>query len=308
MENKWLQVMSDLKHKHNSILNLLENKKIAYVDIPMHFNIGDLLIYLGTEKFIENNRLDVIYRCGLKANFKKMKEADVIMLHGGGNFGDLYPAHQSFREEIIKKFTDKIIICLPQSIHFDSKEELEKSADVFNKHQNYHFFVRDLESLEIAKKFTNNAMLMPDMAHSLHPLIDKLETYKEIETGRIRLLNMQRKDKESSSDFQGLSICKRSFDWDDIIDPSNYYLGRIIEKVNFLFPDRTVSIWNRISSNCLFNATNYFLSHDIVYSDRLHGIILSTLLGRKIKLYDNSYGKNTKYYSCWLEDYPFILK
>ena len=41
-----------------------------------------------------------------------------ILLHGGGNFGDLWPIYQRFREHVIAAFPDHRIVQLPQTVHF----------------------------------------------------------------------------------------------------------------------------------------------------------------------------------------------
>lgn len=40
-----------------------------------------------------------------------------------------------------------------------------------------------------------------------------------------------------------------------------------------------------------------------VYSTRLHGAILSILLGKPLVFFDNSYGKNSSFYDTWLRDF-----
>ena len=45
-----------------------------------------------------------------------------IFIHGGGNFGDLWAAHQEFRERVLERFPDRQIIQFPQSIHYNSQE------------------------------------------------------------------------------------------------------------------------------------------------------------------------------------------
>ncbi|EOI7707215.1 polysaccharide pyruvyl transferase family protein [Providencia vermicola] len=297
--------MTKLKNMHNEIADMVEGKKIGYIDIPMHFNIGDLLIYLGTEEFFKKKNLNIVYRSSLNFNLKKLDKVDVIMFHGGGNFGDLYEIHQSLRESIIKKFPNKKIICLPQSIHFNSIQSQKKSATLFMQHPDFHFYVRDKESFKIAQEFSPNAKLMPDMAHSLHPLVDISEVNKCDNISRI--LNLRRNDIESVDSNFHRDINKRPFDWDNIISPSNRLIGQAIIYLNKFAPHKSILYWKKMSETLLFESTNYFYIHDAIYSDRLHGIILSTLLGKKIKLYDNSYGKNQRYFSCWLNDYPFLL-
>jgi len=198
-ENKWLEIMDSAKSQHNLIASLINGKSIAYIDIPIHFNVGDLLIYLGTEEFFKEHDINVIYRSGCEnLDFKKIKEADVIVLHGGGNFGDLYKVHQNLRENIISKFPTKRIICLPQTIFFEDISNEEASAKLFSKHKDFHFITRDERSYEISKKFTNNYHLLPDMAHSLHPMIEKEELCDELPQQR-RILNLIRKDIESQN-------------------------------------------------------------------------------------------------------------
>lgn len=42
----------------------------------------------------------------------------VILLHGGGNFGDIYGSSQKFRKDVIELYPDNKIIILPQTIYF----------------------------------------------------------------------------------------------------------------------------------------------------------------------------------------------
>ena len=49
-----------------------------------------------------------------------------IFIHGGGNFGDLWPEHQQFREMILQRYPDRPVIQLPQSIHFQDKANIAK--------------------------------------------------------------------------------------------------------------------------------------------------------------------------------------
>jgi exopolysaccharide biosynthesis predicted pyruvyltransferase EpsI len=42
---------------------------------------------------------------------------DPILLHGGGNFGDVWPGFQRFREQVIRESPNRRIIQLPQTIH-----------------------------------------------------------------------------------------------------------------------------------------------------------------------------------------------
>jgi len=305
-QTSWLECMDSLKEKHKDIAKLIGNQKTAYIDIPTHFNVGDLLIYKGTDKFFSDYNINIVYEAGtLAIDFKKLEEADVILFHGGGNFGDLYPLHQKLREKVIKDFSHKRIICLPQSIHYDSQDALIKSSVLFKSHPDFHFFVRDDKSFEIANQFSNNVYKMPDMAHSLHPLVDQLE----VGPSNIvppKILNLIRVDKESNGGNKSLN--KVGFDWVNIITPTDYFIQTMyfkMIKLKYLRP-RAHKMWSKLSDAIIFRSIQYFSSHTLVHTDRLHGLILSCLLGKEIFLKDNSYGKNTNYYKAWLFEYPYI--
>ncbi len=48
-----------------------------------------------------------------------------------------------------------------------------------------------------------------------------------------------------------------------------------------------------------------FISNfDLVVSTRLHGHILSLLMGVPTIMIDNNYGKNSRFYNTWLQNIP----
>ncbi|MEH8175718.1 polysaccharide pyruvyl transferase family protein [Aeromonas veronii] len=305
---QWLATMQTLSDMHKDIAVLLSGKRIAYIDIPLHYNVGDLLIYLGTESFFNKNNLNVVYRSEVnKTSLSALKNVDAIVFHGGGNFGDLYTIHQKLREEILSKYSEKLIVCLPQTIHFDSEERLTASADIFSKHPNFHFFVRDVKSLELAKRFTDKVKLLPDMAHSLHPLVDVTEVGPTNATPH-KILSLVRRDIESVSNATGRNIYKRSFDWDDLITLNEIAILRAYQILRKVKPELAIKLWHKNTKDVVFKSCQFFQQHDVVYTDRLHGLILASLLGKPIMMYDNSYGKNFSYYDCWLKENPFITK
>lgn len=307
---QWLETMQTLNDKHNEIADLLYGKKIAFIDIPSYYNVGDLLIYLGTIEFFNKNNLNVVYRSDAKkASTKMLNLVDAIVLQGGGNFGDLYDqgGHQQLRERIAQQYPNKLVICLPQTIHFDSEDRLAASAAIFAKHPNFHFFVRDVKSLELAKRFTDKAKLMPDMAHSLHPLVDVTEVGPTNAMPQ-KILSLVRRDIESVRNATGRNIHKRGFDWDDLITLNEIAILRVYQILRMVKPELAIKLWHKNTKDIVFKSYQFFQQHDVVYTDRLHGLILASLLGKPIMMYDNSYGKNFSYYDCWLKNNPFITK
>ncbi|MGS0725214.1 polysaccharide pyruvyl transferase family protein [Shewanella sp. 0m-11] len=302
----WKHNLDQLKEQHSEIAKLLVGKKVAFIDIPLYYNVGDILIYLGTEEFIKNHSINIVHRAFQKnIDHNKLKDVDTILFQGGGNFGDLYLKHQKLRELIIKNYPNKQIVMLPETIYFKSEEAQERSAKIFRTHKDLTLYVRDNRSFEIAKSFTNNVELMPDMAHSLHPLVDIKEVVRTEAPVR-RILNLRRKDVES--DGGAGSLTKQEFDWINMLTLSDHLLLKYFKKMQKMpiLKYKLAKNWRIQSDALLFTSSNYFLQHELVHTDRLHGLILSVLLGRRVIMLDNSYGKNTAYYNQWLSNNPLI--
>ncbi|VEB76568.1 General stress protein 30 [Providencia rustigianii] len=306
-KEKLIDNLTKLKNMHSEIAELIKNDSVSYIDIPLHYNIGDQLIYLGTEQFIREFNIKVIHRAFFSnINNKKIEESDTILFHGGGNIGDLYPRHQKLRERLISKYKNKKIVILPQSIHFENIENRIKCEEIFSSHPNLHIFVRDKKSFEIASSFSKNVRLMPDMAHSLHPLIYAKEV-TDLDC-RKKILNLRRRDKETLATAP--LPHKKEFDWDDMIGINDLFILKLFSLLQLtpFLKNKINNYWLKNSSNLCFRAEQYFNSFDEVHTDRLHGFILSLLLGKKIVIYDNAYGKNSNYFDAWVEENELLEK
>ncbi|MCP5368405.1 MAG: polysaccharide pyruvyl transferase family protein, partial [Hyphomicrobiales bacterium] len=148
-------------------------RPVAYLDYPVHRNLGDLLIYLGTCAWLDTSRRTVA-GCWNKDNFPGLPLAKdtVVLLHGGGNFGDIYPAHQRFRESVVAAYPGHRVVILPQSIQFQDAASQAASAAVLNGHGDLHLLVRDRTSLAVARSafIGTTSTLVPDMASFLYPI------------------------------------------------------------------------------------------------------------------------------------------
>jgi pyruvyl transferase EpsO len=301
--------LSTLKLQLKSILNLFDPKsQVFYIDYPVHGNIGDLLINLGTEQFFLDNQIPIQRRYSALnmrslANLK-IDEGATFLCHGGGNFGDLYPMHQNFREWWVDKFPRARIIFLPQSLHYSSPEAQQKSLEKIARHSNCHIFVRDRESLAAlhSARVTQSSM-MPDMAHQLWETI----TVDPLLEQRGRKMYFLRRDKEATSPPAELveAFTHRSVDWSDIIStPHRVFAASVhysLRAGGWVLPaSLNVSLWYAARDKMIHDAVNYFSKHDRVYTNRLHAMLLGLLLGRDVGAFDNSYGKLSRYINTWL--------
>ena len=141
---------------------------VDYVDLPMHGNVGDLLIMAGTLAFFDSHAIRprcmaTYFNYGTRA----CPPGGTIAFHGGGNFGDIYGPFQAFRGRIIAGRRDCRIVILPQYIHFASADRLDACIALCRQHTDLHICVRDRESETLAKAMTDHVYLLPDMAHQL---------------------------------------------------------------------------------------------------------------------------------------------
>ena len=69
------QLLIDLKNKLNPIVELIKDKNdVFYFDYPLHLNVGDLLIYHGTEQFFKDHHINVtLKRCEYDLDLEEVK-------------------------------------------------------------------------------------------------------------------------------------------------------------------------------------------------------------------------------------------
>lgn len=306
------EVMDSLVSQHSILLGLIGSRNINYIDLPFHGNVGDLLIMLGTVAFFEKHKLPVI-RKGMYFNFSSsfVQKGEAVLLHGGGNFGDIYGPFQAFRERIISDLPDNRIIILPQTMHFSNDENYRKCCELFSKHKDLHICVRDQRSYDLAKHMTPHVYLLPDMAHQLWPISRDNTVFR-----KKPLLILKRRDSEAvESPLSGKSPSDL-FDWDDLIGKLWIYtLSNFMERgmyhankwgVNYPFMNMESNWWIWQSKRFVKRATELFGSYSAVESDRLHAHILSCLMSIPNKIHDNSYGKNSNYIAQWTKDSPLV--
>ncbi|WP_209122917.1 polysaccharide pyruvyl transferase family protein [Alkalihalobacillus sp. BA299] len=282
--------------------------KVYYFDYPVYNNVGDMLIWQGTEKFFKENNIRVIKRFSyhmvkfmLEKNEIQVQKNIIIVCQGGGNFGDLYKIHQELRILLVKNFPSNRIVVLPQSIYYKDKSESEKDFKVFRKHDDFHLYVRDIESFNIASKYLKTIYLSQDMAHALYPI--KTNTKPTIKN-----LYFLRKDKERvDSDYiKEINPTQEEFDWHLLYSPLDRKILNLFSRAHNSYKIQKL-LSSFIISKLYFIYTSYiikkaiklFEKHENIITSRLHGHILACLMDKKNIVIDNSYGKNSGYYNCW---------
>jgi pyruvyl transferase EpsO len=298
-------LMSALSRMHGVLAQLIGGRRFHYVDIPVHGNIGDLLIMQGTMAFYEANGLvpriispAFAYRPGW------IGDDEAIVFHGGGNFGDLYWEYgsQKLREQVAASHPGNRIIVLPQTLHFSSPEERQRSARVFRGHPDLHLCVRDEASRRLAVEFSDHVYLLPDMAHQLYPLVPRRALPKA------GVLMISRTDGERAREaVPRIGNISKTTDWPALVGSRERHIGRFRRAMQLLSRvglgeaagRGLANAWISYSRSLTADAADLLAAHEHLVSDRLHGHILACLMGIPSTVVDNFYGKNANYVGAW---------
>jgi pyruvyl transferase EpsO len=281
-------------------------RPLALVDFPNHPNVGDSAIWLGEAAWLAGNRNNRHYVCGWRdydaRTLRRRLPSGPVLIHGGGNFGDLWPAHQAFRERVIREFPDREIIQFPQTIHFSDPVRLRDAAAIVNAHPNFTLLARDARSLQLCREvFRCRSFLCPDMAFYLGALEPAASR-----TGHKGTVFLMRTDKEAlSTAIRHASDAPTTVDWlnDTFACRLLAYAFRIASSTshrNLAFLSSTLA--DRVARLRLTRGIRVLTRQQRVVTDRLHGHILCLLLGVPHQLVDNSYGKLSSFVTTWEDE------
>lgn len=235
----------------------------------------------------------------------KITPATLILLHGGGNFGDLWNKNREFRNRIINRYYKNKIILLPQTVYYSDTANLKNDADYFSKCENLTVCVRDLISYSLVKRYFNNeVLLLPDLAFYLTPTVAKAHN---------KVLFLLRKDQEINTQVKYIQVPANAqiHEWptmekNDIADYAEYFIRLAMKcdnRAKRVLRPVLDWYWKKILfPHNISRGINFINNYSTIYTTRLHGAILAILLDKKVFLYDNSYGKNSSFYETWLRD------
>ncbi|WP_368498784.1 polysaccharide pyruvyl transferase family protein [Herbiconiux sp. A18JL235] len=285
---------------------------VAILDAPNQTNVGDSLIWAGELAYLRRMGLRLRYVADIKTfdagRLRRVMPRGVVLLHGGGNFGDLWVGHQMHREKVVRELPDYRIVQLPQSVYFKSKERAETANSILGQHPDFHLLLRDPLSLERA------AELLP--ALSTEFCYDMALGYQPPEPPHPprpkSILIIAREDREAASGLssvtqdwiQGAEIT--STDWHSEgwlatkyrLARACMHLQRTLARANRKL--RVTPVLPQVIERSLIKSLNqinidgalkWYASASIVVVDRLHAHVLALLLGLDHVALDNNYRK-----------------
>lgn len=286
----------------------------SIVDFPDHHNVGDSAIWLGEMALFNGLGVRPSYVCTVEnysaSELNKNCPEGPILIHGGGNFGDIYPKHQAFRIRLMADFPDREIIQLPQSISFSRPEAAEPTAQAIDKHGKFTMLVRDQPSLSFVRQYFGcTVALLPDMAFCMGPLKHRGVTASPI-------FMLLREDTERADyDRQPLLdlLDARVGDW---LDEPRQFLRLTRWKTRLAMfgrgglhsPQGRLRYYQSLAQGRLERGLRMLSSGKFGVTDRLHAHILSTMLDIPHVVLDNSYRKINNYMDAWTGSYEHVRR
>ncbi|MBV9648637.1 MAG: polysaccharide pyruvyl transferase family protein [Pseudonocardiales bacterium] len=289
--------------------------RCALVDFPRHANVGDSAIWLGERALLTELGADVVYVADLhtfsEADLSERLPTGTILLHGGGNLGDLWPHHQKLREQIIRAFPRHRIIQLPQSVHFGDPAGLDRAREVFDAHPDLLLLLRDHRSLLAARRaFRAPTMLCPDSALALSELPRSTRPSH-------RILWLSRTDHEAAHHTEpDLAADVHRSDWTGQQGADHAWIAALqtarrdlqaasmdrCRGVTSRPRDDLTRSYDRHAALHLLRGCRLLTSAQAVVTDRLHAHLLCLLLGLPHVVLNDRHGKVQSYWETWRHD------
>nr|WP_246314645.1 polysaccharide pyruvyl transferase family protein [Kineococcus aurantiacus] len=273
------------------------------LDFPLHFNCGDSALHLGLEAAARSAGVRVDRILDRRSYDPRLLSPDSLPVSmAGGTWGGLYPTHHEHRLRFLQDTKGRPAVQLPQSIEHVDEQHREELRRAVGEHGAFVLLVRDARSFEIAQRdYDCEVHLVPDLAFALGPL----PRARAVEP----LVVQARTDREAG----GVEGFGETFDWVQAPPRSRSATAlRVARKLNSLqrrHPSRASAVTARTALRVLARAnlqraTALLSRGERVVTDRLHGHVISTLLGIPHVVVNDRFGKVRALHETWLGEDP----
>lgn len=282
-------------------------KRVYYLGVTAHSNLGDLAQHYCITKWIMENYPDyelIMFRSDTvvakKSNFiKKFKAVyhphDIIVFQSGYTTQDLGGNHENMHRIIVDNMPEANILMMPQTIFFVHEENKQRCADSLNKANHMLFLARDFVSYEMAKEMFPNVTV---------------KAYPDIVT---TLIGTMRFDNER----KGVCLCTRN-------DGEKLYSKEEIDDLAQVFISDRIKVVQKDTqarqnvSELLNNLQHYIESeietyshYEVTITDRYHGTIFSLCAGTPviiIKTTDHKVTTGADWFKGVYDDYVYVAE
>ncbi len=280
--------------------------RVALLDFPDYGNVGDSMIWLGQLAALRAAGASVAYAASaagydprsLRRRLRPGK--DTILMSGGGNFGDLWPVSAELRKRVLSELADFRVVQMPQSIHFAEERNLDATRTLLGRHPSFTLMVRDERSSALAReRLGHPVILCPDAAFALGPVARPAPAEQPI-------VWLSRDDREGPESRSVPAAGPSRVDW--VNEPD----GRapLIERMAVSWTAAGRRLPEHLSMGLLRSRAATRVRHgasmlargQVVVTNRLHGMILSLLMGIPQFVSDTRQGKISAFHRTWLAD------
>lgn len=287
-----------LGYQYRTKLSSLSNdRKIWYLCVPIHNNLGDYAQYVCISKWIRECFQDwnVIEIPTIPLRFdywnvfsilkKIVNTEDIIVFQSGYTSTDLHEDEYVHRK-VVKCFVNNKIIFLPQTVKYSSEEQGKKTALIYNHHHHLLFIARDVVSYKTALNFFVNVRikLLPDIVTTL--------------IGSNSFNSIKR----------GIFFCLRH---DSEKRYSDFTINNIFLPLSSEFDewgDTTLSSGESCNEQVLFEQINRFARHKVTITDRFHGTIFSLIASTPVVVLETIDHKVSEGANWFIESYPQYIR
>lgn len=264
-------------YKKVALISRGKKRRVFIFGAPFHSNLGDQAQTYCMEAWYAKHfpdssivSIDTLSAFRMDQHLVRkvrsiIRPNDHIVLHSGYHTTDLWDMENQLNLTVIKAFPDFHITVFPQTVHFESLDNLKYTAEVYNNHGNITLMCRDEQSYATAKKYFDkvNLKLMPDVVTSL--VGDNNIGLIPTDGDRDGILMCFRNDKESkhgkdiNTIKQQISEITNTINQaDTTIEGDPYYIGTHRRAVLGEFFSKVAR-------------------HKLVITDRYHGTIFSVI-------------------------------
>jgi exopolysaccharide biosynthesis predicted pyruvyltransferase EpsI len=276
----------------------------ALLDFPYYPNVGDHAIWRGTLAALaalgwgRPAYAADLWNYSPRALRRRIGNGP-ILLQGGGNLGDLWPAHQRHREAVLRSHPHNAVIQLPQSVEFRTADAQEQARAAFAAHPRFSLLIRDARSAQRARDALGREPVMcPDLA-----LCAPRSVHLHAGRGAVRLL--LRDDPEGAGAAASVTVPGERVDWADWQGLLERHGTRLARRVTQRLPGAQNLVhltFEALSRRRLGVGRRLLAGASAVVTDRLHGHVLCLLAGVPHVLLGDRYGKVAEFHETWTRE------
>ena len=273
------------------------NKRIYLIGTEEFGNLGDHQISESILEFlaarVDDYCVKEITILDYNRHKQKLKEFicpdDIILMTGGGNFGDTYPLAERLRQDVIATWPENKKIVFPQTIFYsdtpEGREMLRKGQQIYTAENHLTIFARDRRSYEFARKyFTCLVYECPDVVLFSNKCC--------ADARKKQILLCMRQDIEKALDQK-----------------EQERLAKFLETTDYTIQFTDTQLDYHIKKCDRVKKLNEYFKRwqesRLVITDRLHGMVFAAITGTPCVAFDNFNGKVRGTYA-WIKYLPYI--